>query len=428
MEHTEQFNKRRKFLLMLPLMALPFATLAFWAAGGGKTGQSETKKELGVNSNLPGAHLAVQPKDKMGIYQKAAKDSAGMRSQLSFEPFIDRDSFAVPAPDSLSPTMQPYTGGLIKQWSTAPDPNEAKVRNGLQRLEEAINRPLPETREEPDLPVDNTTEENIKRLEEMMQSVTATSGPDKEMQQINGMLENILDIQNPGRAEQKLKEQSLKNRGRVYAVSKPQLKTTADYLPNGQPPYGTKVIDSGLVPIYEPSTERNAFYGLSVTENDYTQQTAIPAAIHGTQTLVSGSTVKMRILEDILINGVTIPEGSFIYGTCTVSGERLKIEIPGIRYSNNIFPVSLTVFALDALEGIPIPGALTRDAAKEGADRTLQSMQLMSLDPSIGAQAAGAGVEVAKGLFGKKAKLVRVTVKADYPLMLMDEKTRQESH
>jgi len=34
--HSEKFLKKRKALLVLPLLALPFITLAFWALGGGK--------------------------------------------------------------------------------------------------------------------------------------------------------------------------------------------------------------------------------------------------------------------------------------------------------------------------------------------------------------------------------------------------------
>ena len=49
-------------------------------------------------------------------------------------------------------------------------------------------------------------------------------------------------------------------------------------------------------------------------------------------------------------------------------------------------------------------------------------MQLMSLDPSLGAQAASAGLEAMKGFASKKVKLVRVTVKAGYPVLLMDGK------
>jgi len=146
--------------------------------------------------------------------------------------------------------------------------------------------------------------------------------------------------------------------------------------------------------------------------------------VQETQTVVSGSTIKLRLTEDVFINGVLVPKNNFLFGNCSVDGERLKIAITGIRYNNNLFPVALSVYDLDALEGIRVPGAISRDATKEGADRALQSVQLMGLDPSIGAQAAGAGLEAAKGLFSKKVKLIRVTVKAGYPILLMDQKNR----
>jgi hypothetical protein len=80
---------------------------------------------------------------------------------------------------------------------------------------------------------------------------------------------------------------------------------------------------------------------------------------------------------------------------------------------------------MDGQEGIRVPGAITRDAAKEGADQAVQSLQLMDMNPSLASQAAGAGIETIKGLLGKKAKLVRVTVKAGYPVLLVDQKTLQ---
>ncbi|MBL7852676.1 MAG: conjugative transposon protein TraM, partial [Cyclobacteriaceae bacterium] len=109
-----------------------------------------------------------------------------------------------------------------------------------------------------------------------------------------------------------------------------------------------------------------------------------------------------------------------IYGVCAINGERLTVEVSSIRTGNSLLPVSLEVYDLDGLPGIYIPGAITRDAAKQASDDALQNVQLMSLDPSIAAQAAAAGVEAAKGLFSKKAKLIKVTVKAGYQVFLVD--------
>jgi hypothetical protein len=47
------------------------------------------------------------------------------------------------------------------------------------------------------------------------------------------------------------------------------------------------------------------------------------------------------------------------------------------------------------------------------------------MDQSISAQAASAGLQAAKGLFSKKMKLIRVTVKAGYKILLKDQKDNQ---
>ena len=51
-------------------------------------------------------------------------------------------------------------------------------------------------------------------------------------------------------------------------------------------------------------------------------------------------------------------------------------------------------------------------------NETMNSIELTTLDPSIGAQAASAGIQAAKSLIGKKVKLVKVTLRAGYQLLL----------
>jgi conjugative transposon TraM protein len=105
-----------------------------------------------------------------------------------------------------------------------------------------------------------------------------------------------------------------------------------------------------------------------------------------------------------------------------MSNERLKISITSVRSGNAILPVALEVFDMDGLAGIYIPGSINRDVAKESADNAVNSMGLTSLDPSIGAQAATAGIEAAKTLISKKVRLVKVTLPAGYTIFLQDKK------
>lgn len=137
-----------------------------------------------------------------------------------------------------------------------------------------------------------------------------------------------------------------------------------------------------------------------------------------TQTLLSGATIKLRLTQDIVINGIVVPEGNLVYGRCSLSGERLQVDIQTIRYQNNLLPVNLSVYDMDGIEGIQVPGAISRDAAKQGMSQSLQSLDLYNMDPSFGAQAASAGMQTVRTLLGHKARLVKVTVRAGYPVLL----------
>jgi hypothetical protein len=107
--------------------------------------------------------------------------------------------------------------------------------------------------------------------------------------------------------------------------------------------------------------------------------------------------------------------------------QRLIMTIKLIRMGTTILPANLTVFDMtDGLEGICVPEAITEDAVKNGAASSVQGLELMSLDPSVGTQLAGAGINAAKGLFSKKVKRIKAKLKDGHPLLLRDnEKLRR---
>jgi hypothetical protein len=75
-----------------------------------------------------------------------------------------------------------------------------------------------------------------------------------------------------------------------------------------------------------------------------------------------------------------------------VTNQRLLLEIRNIRIGTSIMPVNLTVFSLDGMAGINAPEAELGEAAGNGASgNALGSMQFMSMDQSLGTQAASAG-------------------------------------
>lgn len=428
---TQQQRKQR-FLLVLPLLVLPFLTMIFWALGGGTVANAANTEvsRKGINNNLPGAQLkSEEGMDKLSFYDRASKDSALLKDQQKTDPNYMQQQAVDPQllqhyPGTITSSglhqglnPSPYSGGAYN------DPNEAKIYQRLNQLNQALSQPEQPTATDQRLGFTGSKsldEKDVDRLEQMMQQMQSGSGaPDPEMDQLNGMLEKIMDIQNPERVQQKLKQVSEQHKGNVYAVATGKKREMFSLL---EQKGGVRNTDSTM-----DKSDGNGFYSLDDAPQENQQQNTIDAVVHETQTIVNGSTVKLRLLNDIYVNGKLIPKDNFVFGTAALNGERLGITITGVRYKKSLFPVALSIVDVDGMDGIYIPGAISRDVAKQSADQAIQQLTFGSMSNSIGIQAAGTGLEAAKSLFSKKVKLIKVTVKAGYKVLLRDDKQKNEN-
>ncbi|HEY0895009.1 MAG TPA: conjugative transposon protein TraM [Sphingobacteriaceae bacterium] len=346
-------HRQSKFLLVLPVLVLPFMTMAFWALGGGRTPEKMlTGPQQGLDIHLPEAQFKPGEKqDKFSVYETLAKqmDSGRMEAgKLAFSSLTEET--AGRQEQRIEEKLNRIRAELEKPAEPAPRPAGARKRSSVNL--------------DPD----------VARLESLIRTIQNPGDEDPEIRQLDAVLDKILEVQDPGRKMEKGRAEP-RSSGRLFRV------LVADSAESGQ---------------------------------------AVRAVIHQDQTVISGSVIRLRLLEGIYVGKTLVPENELVYGEVTVDGERLKIGISSVRFGNAILPVALDAFDLDGLEGLYAPGALTRDAIKNGADDALQRLQLTTLDPSLSAQVAGAGLQAAKGLFRKKARQVRVKVRAGYQLLLRD--------
>jgi hypothetical protein len=198
---------------------------------------------------------------------------------------------------------------------------------------------------------------------DLQHPLNAAASTDPELQQLSNMLDKLTELQNPSKS------------------------------------FKIKKIDSSV---------------LVKAVDDKTMQ----AVVHQDQVVSSGGILKLRLLQDITVNNTVIPRGSFVYGVCQISNERLMVQLTSLAFHSQVLPFPLTVYDTDGIEGIYMPGAITRETGKEGADNALQSIQLNSMEAGIASQAASAGLQTAKNLFSHKLRAVRVTAKAGHRVFL----------
>lgn len=415
-------SKKRKMLLVLPIIALPFITFLFYNFGGGqtqaKTEENEIKK--GFNFQLPLPKFKEDSAlDKMSYYDQAAVDSIKLREQIKKDPnysgnTIVGGNFEGIPQNGFETENFPKNRSAFNSASLQ-DRNEQKVYEKLRALEKVISQPTTpaygqDMREFENYGSSGSQSAEIKQLEGLMSQMNAPQESDPELQQLGGMLENILDIQHPERVQERLKQTSESRKGKVYSVQK---KKEVNYVSSLE--QNSKA---------QNFLKSNAFYSLQEDSISEQKQNSIEAVIHQTQTIINGSVIKLRLVHDIFLNGATIAKNTFLYGTASLKGERLEVKITNIQYKNSIFPVELAIYDIDGMDGIYIPGAINRDVAKASADRSIQTLGLTGISDSWGTQAAGMGIEAAKSLMSKKVKLVKVVVKAGYQVLLYDEKQK----
>lgn len=416
MKHTPKFLRQRRFMMILPVLTVPFLTMIFWALGGGQGVNATTAQPTspGFNISLPEAQFDERrPWDKFSAYEEATRQQTEIERARESDPYfelISAESNAVNADSNALietfPHRQPFQH----------DPLEEKVNQKLDQLYKELNRAaepqLPETTRIP-VSLDNKTalSSDVDRLERMMELMMEDQHHDPEMQQIESLLEKILDVQHPERVRQRLQQQTEKENVKTFTVQRSNAQTANEDFINTL-----------------ESSNAIGFFGLDEPNaTPLAIQAAMTAVIHDTQELVSGATVKLRLTEEVWIDQIRIPKDQLIYGICSIQDERLTITINSIRTGNTVLPVKLLVYDLDGLEGIYVPGAITRDAAKQASENALQNMQLMTLDPSLAAQATSAGIEATKGLLSKKAKLLKVTIRAGYRVLLINNTPTSEN-
>ena len=420
---TNQPGKGKKLLLVVPLIALPFLALLFWAMGGGKglNGSINEKKE-GLNATLPDARVPDDSAmDKMGFYDQEEKASG---SSETYQPNEDTAELleGVNASDLSGKNNMnqyndyAYTGQSSTGWNNSTVYSEKAIRQKMAELEASMRgKEQPLTSSQAADAVPPYAEKDIeKQLTSLTVAANEQDSSDPEMDQLQTVMDRIYEIQHPDEVAHRLQQQSAANRGTVFpvgSVPSPEIIHFLSKKENGQDSSGRSSIEK----------KSNGFYGLaSITRTEQTVGEGIAAVVQENTTVVNGASIRLRLLQAIYINGIHVPAGNFVTGQAQLSNDRVGITIPTILYNQHILPVKLSVYDTDGMEGLYVPGSINRDVVKQSGDNAIQGVGVGTLDPSLGAQAAAAGIETAKTLFSRKLKLTKVFIKAGHQLILKD--------
>ena len=113
------------------------------------------------------------------------------------------------------------------------------------------------------------------------------------------------------------------------------------------------------------------------------QAKALKAVIDQKQKFRTGDKIQLRILEAGIYGQFGIPKNTLLYGICSISSNRLYINISSINLNGKVIPSSLSVYDLDGIPGIYIDGAY-QDATKQAINQGLADAGNLGLRNTLG--------------------------------------------
>ena len=97
-----------------------------------------------------------------------------------------------------------------------------------------------------------------------------------------------------------------------------------------------------------------------------------------------GGRLRIRLLDDILVGGSLLKKGSYLYALISgYDSQRVKLSISNVMVDDKIFPINLSIYDNDGIEGLYVPASAFREFTKDLGGNATGGMNIqMQQDPS----------------------------------------------
>lgn len=183
---------------------------------------------------------------------------------------------------------------------------------------------------------------------------------------------------------------------------------------------------STLNPRIDSARERNIGFLTAAGVLPVDTAPTIRACVAQTQVVRVGSTIALRLLEPVRIDGEVIPRNTPLYGAVSVTTDRLRVTVTSIEYRGRIFQVQAEAYDLDGQPGINVPNSRERTALKEALASVGQTAGTsVNITHSAGqqvlAELARGGIQASSRYLSEKLREVRITLKANHQILLISK-------
>ena len=139
-------------------------------------------------------------------------------------------------------------------------------------------------------------------------------------------------------------------------------------------------------PVYAPQPKKDTVAVVTKAETDNAgsfntiedaeklDDPLIKAMIDQTTKAHEGTRLRFKLLDDVIVKGVKLKKGTYLYGTVTGFGQqRVMADITSILVKDKFLKIHLSVYDLDGMQGFYVPESAFRDMMKNAGSAAMQS-------------------------------------------------------
>ena len=211
------------------------------------------------------------------------------------------------------------------------------------------------------------------KLAEIERQLQASAQKGQEIGQGNGMSE----ADRLARSQQR-EQEAMEELNRALAQARLQGQQVVDNASANDADENSNNQPSGKAEVNITVKER-AGKGVSDDDENDPEPNLIKAIIDENVKAVDGSRVRLRLLDDIEINEIVVPKGTYIYALMSGFGsQRVKGNVKSILINDNIIKVNLSLYDTDGLEGLYVPSSNFRETTKEVASGAMNNSSALT--------------------------------------------------
>lgn len=179
----------------------------------------------------------------------------------------------------------------------------------------------------------------------------------------------------------------------------------------GNPVYAQQPKKDTIAVVTKAETDNAGSFN-TIEDSEKLDDPLIKAMIDQTTKAHEGTRLRFKLLDDVIVKGVKLKKGTYLYGTVTGFGQqRVMADITSILVKDKFLKIHLSVYDLDGMQGFYVPESTFRDMMKNAGSAAMQSNISFDSGGGSGISAEALALQALQNVYQSTSSAVSQAIK-----------------